>query len=172
MPSSKFSNIWRTRFDQSSSVHPRFRIQGGYPERDGGRRTKDERMNERTKEILVSNLGCSLRHCTSLHCPEFYFAAMQCITLNCPALKNNTLLWNNYKIKKKHYTTMKWNPPESPELHFSSSLCLAAQQYRRKWEEGSRAWILCYTPLHYSILPCTTLHCTTLHYTALHYTRL
>ena len=56
MITSKFSNIWRTRFDQSSSVHPVSESRGGtLTERDEGR--TNERTNERTKEILVSSFG-------------------------------------------------------------------------------------------------------------------
>ena len=52
MPSSKFSNIRRTRFDQSSPVQPVSKSRGGnLSVTDGG-------GGVRTKEILVSNIGC------------------------------------------------------------------------------------------------------------------
>ena len=52
---SKFSNIRRTRFDQSSPVQPVSESRGGpLNVTDGGRRTEE---SGRRTEILVSNLG-------------------------------------------------------------------------------------------------------------------
>ena len=51
MLSSQFSNIRRTRFDQSSPVHPVSESRGGYPERDI-RRTKDKGRRKSSCLIL------------------------------------------------------------------------------------------------------------------------
>ena len=80
---SKFFNIRKTPFDQSSPVQPisESRGGGGYPVPDGGRRTK---------EILLSNVGVTV------------WTDMGSVT--CYLIFHNQEKWlPNKKLKKKHY---------------------------------------------------------------------